>query len=401
MAERLGILASHPIQYYAPWFRDLARRQDLEVYYAHRQDSEGQSRAGFNVAFDWDVALLDGYSYRFLKNAARYPGLDSFHGCDTPEIDEIIRAGRFGAFVVFGWNRKSSLQAIAACRRNGVPVLMRGDSQLTTRRSSMKLLVKYLPYRWFLPKINAHLYVGQRNKEYLRHYGVPDSRLFFAPHFVDNKFFSRLAHKAEKNGQPKAIRARFGIPENAFLFLFVGKLIPKKRAADLVQACEVVSRVSHGPNIHVLFVGDGPQRTEFEESIRRSRDRIHFAGFRNQSEVPAFYSAANALVLPSDGAETWGLVVNEAFACGIPALVSAACGCAPDLIEEGLTGFSYPVGDVGALADRMLALKRLVEMRCGTVRQAVEDKARCYSIEKATDGLESALQSVMYRNKEV
>jgi hypothetical protein len=173
---RIGVLVTHPIQYYAPWFRHLAERVDLDVYYAHRQDSRGQAAAGFGVPFEWDVPLLEGYSYHWLKNISRKPGLSHFRGCDTPELSDLIRPDRFDAFLVIGWNRKCHWQAIRACWRHRVPVLMRGDSQRPMVKSRLKAMLKAVPYRWFLPRINAHLYVGQRNREYLEQYGVTDEQ---------------------------------------------------------------------------------------------------------------------------------------------------------------------------------------------------------------------------------
>lgn len=394
MKYRLGILATHPVQYYAPWFRHLARRLEIEVFYAHRQDARGQADAGFGVEFAWDIPLLDGYPYRWLTNVARRPDGGSFGRFDTPEVYDIVRQGRFDAFLVFGWNHKSALQTIRACWRARVPVLMRGDSQLVTRRSWALSTLKYLPYRWFLPRLAAHLYVGQRNRAYLRHYGVPEDRLFFAPHFVDNAYFASSAWEAEEEGQPAALRDELGIPKDAFVFAFVGKLIPKKRPADLVQACLALFRSPEGADVHALFVGDGPLRHSLELLPRPHADRIHFAGFCNQSRLPAAYRAANALVLPSDGRETWGLVVNEAAACGVPAVVSDAGGCAPDMIDEGRTGYTYPVGDVEALARRMLELKLACEHKPMAIRQAVAEKVACYSMERATEGLERALAAV-------
>ncbi|MCX8090907.1 MAG: hypothetical protein N3I86_08245, partial [Verrucomicrobiae bacterium] len=166
---RLGILASHPVQYHAPWFRALARVADVEVFFAHRQSAQEQGRAGFGVAFDWDVDLLSGYPHRFLKNVASRPGVHHYRGCDTPEIGRIIQTGlarrlaelqpagerssgaaagcesaeerRFDAFIVMGWYLRAYLQAARACRAAGVPVLVRGDSQLRTPRPLLKRLV--------------------------------------------------------------------------------------------------------------------------------------------------------------------------------------------------------------------------------------------------------------------
>lgn len=396
MALRLGILVSHPIQYHAPWFRHLATRLAIEVLYAHRQDEMGQSQAGFGVEFDWDVPLLEGYPSRFLTNVSRDPGVASFRGCDTPELYQLIRRERFDAFLVFGWNRRSALQAIRACWRNRIPVLMRGDSQLRTPRSRVKSTLKYVPYRWFLPRLDAHLYVGSRNRAYLRHYGVPKSRLFFAPHFVDNAHFAEGAR--EEKGRTDGIRHQLGIPPNAFVFLFAGKLIPKKRPQDFLRGClRVFEAQPEGSNVHAVVVGDGPCRNSLEALGREWSARVHFAGFRNQRELPAFYRASDGLVLPSDGKETWGLVVNEAMACGLPAVVSEAVGCAPDLIDEGLTGYTFPVGEVEGLASRMLALKRELEFSQGRVRAAVASKVAGFSMDRATEGLERALDALVHR----
>jgi glycosyltransferase involved in cell wall biosynthesis len=271
---------------------------------------------------------------------------------------------------------------------------MRGDSQLVSTRSKTTLALKYAPYRCFLPRLDAHLYVGQRNKAYLRHYGVPEHRLFFVPHFVDTGLFAQGAREAETSGVVSEIRARLGIPQHAFVFLFVGKMIPKKRPGDFIEACLKIFKLSGGSHVRALLVGDGPLRSSLENLAEPAAHQVHFAGFQNQRELPAMYKAANALVLPSDGDETWGLVVNEAFACGIPAVVSDACGCAPDLIEEGRTGYTFPVGDVGSLSQRMLALKEFCDKKPAVLSQALAKKTSVYSMEKATEGLVRALSMV-------
>src|SRR4029079_2198956 len=99
MPLRTGSRVSHPIQYYAPIFRELAKRCDLTVFFAHRQTAAGQAKAGYGVAFEWDVDLLSGYVSRFLANVARQPSTDTFAGCDTPGIAQEIAQGQFDAFV--------------------------------------------------------------------------------------------------------------------------------------------------------------------------------------------------------------------------------------------------------------------------------------------------------------
>ena len=131
---RLSIVTSHPVQYQTPLFRELARRCDVHVYFAHRATSQDQAAAGFNVAFDWDVDLLGGFEHTFLENVARQPTLERFAGCDTPSIAAEIARYRPAALLLMGWHLKCYWQAIYGARRAGIPVMVRGDSHLETPR---------------------------------------------------------------------------------------------------------------------------------------------------------------------------------------------------------------------------------------------------------------------------
>ena len=378
---RLGVLASHPIQNHAPLFRELARRCDLKVYFAHRQTPEGQAAAGFGVPFDWDVDLLDGYDNAFLSNRASRPSSSRFLGCNTPDIADHVRGSGFDAFVVSGWNLLSYWQAVWACRRAGVPVLIRGDSQLSTQRKAVLRLAKNALYPWLLGWFDGFLYVGQRNKDYLRRYGVPTDHLFFVPHCVDNKAFSRGASVVRRDAA-----------SGGRSVLFVGKLVERKRPRDLIDALARLR--SRGHELAASFVGSGPLLEELRERARLAGVSAIFHGFKNQSEMPALYAAADLLVLPSDGLETWGLVVNEAMASGTPAVVSDAVGCGPDLVEAGHTGAIFPLGDVQALAG---AIEQVLALDRATVLSHLAKKVEIYSPERAADGILTAAQTLAKR----
>ena len=134
MTRQLAIVTTHPIQYYSPLFRQLAVHEGwaLNVLYCGHASAEEQSAAGFGTAFEWDIPLLDGYAHRFLTNVARRPSIATYAGLDTPELATLIHARKFDAVVVHGWHYKSAWQAMAACRKAGVPVLVRSDSHLKT-----------------------------------------------------------------------------------------------------------------------------------------------------------------------------------------------------------------------------------------------------------------------------
>lgn len=385
-SARIGILTSHPIQYQAPLFRALAPRADIAVFFAHRATPEQQAKAGFGVPFDWDVDLLSGYAHRFLENRAARPGVDRFQAADAPQISEIIAEGRFDAFLVLGWHLRAYWQAIRACHGHAVPVLVRGESQLATSRSLVKRSAKQLSHRWIVRQFDALLYIGQRNREYLDHYGVRQDRLFFSPYVVDNAWFSARAAEARIADR----RMRLGIRATEKVMLFVGKLIPKKRPVDLVEALGRLR--TQGLAARLVVIGSGPLRDAVLQAAAEHRVRVDIIGFQNQTELPQWYALADLLALPSDGGETWGLVVNEAMACGTPAVVSDAVGCGPDLVDPGKTGAVYPLGDVAGLADAIAGM--LDRKHDEHVQAALHAKMMRYAPATAVDGILEAVDAV-------
>lgn len=383
MTFKLGILASHPIQYQAPLFRELALRCDLQVFFAHRQTAQAQAAAGFGVAFEWDVDLLSGYAHTFLPNVARQPDTGAFRGCDTPAIAGEIKTGGFDAFLVMGWNLKCYWQAIRACHRHGVPVMVRGDSQLATPRSRFKQAVKSVLYPWVIRQFDACLYVGQRNREYLEHYGAPADRLFFAPHCVDTQAFAAAAARVDRD----AVRSSWRLHPDDKAVLFAGKLVDRKRPADLIAA---VSKMrANGQAVVLVWAGDGPERPATEVLGESLGVPMTFLGFCNQSQLPAVYRAADVLALPSEGSETWGLVVNEAMACGTPCVVSDACGCAPDMVVPEVSGAVFEMGNVDSLS-KMLSSA----MRIDRDSPAIAGLSDRYSVSATASGVLTAVAAL-------
>jgi glycosyltransferase involved in cell wall biosynthesis len=181
---------------------------------------------------------------------------------------------------------------------------------------------------------------------------------------VDNNRFGDQADRLR--AERIAVRNKWRIPPDAYCVLFCGKFIPKKRPLDLVRAVERLNAsLTPGTAVHLLFVGSG----ELGATLRREcsvkfdtekgssydncdahRPNASFVGFLNQTKVASAYIAADLLVLPSGCGETWGLVVNEAMACGTPAVVSDQCGCAEDLVAPLSSRFVFRCGDLHSLA---------------------------------------------------
>jgi glycosyltransferase involved in cell wall biosynthesis len=382
---RVGLMATHPIQYYVPWYRALSDLVDLQVFYCQRQTPQGQAAAGFGVAFDWDVPLVGGYQHRFLRNRTRRPNVSTFLGCDTPEIASIIRRERFDAFIVHGWATRSYWQAMLASWQTRTPLLVRGDSHLQTPVSAARRAIKDLVYTRFIPRFDGYLVVGRRARQYYLHYGADPRRMFATPHAVDNAFFE--AEAARLRGDRARLRREVGLPEEAVVWLFAGKLVDRKRPADFVRA------VGQADGVWGLVVGDGPLRAELESRVSQQGSPVRFAGFLNQTQIPAAYAASDGLVLPSDGSETWGLVVNEAMASGLPAIVSDEVGCGPDLVRGGETGEVFCRGDVDHLA-RLLTAHSANRERLAALGRRAQRHIQNYSIEAAANGTVAAIEAV-------
>jgi glycosyltransferase involved in cell wall biosynthesis len=383
------MVTSHPVQYHARWFQALAHQPmlDFHVLYCHRATPIEQSAAGFGVPFQWDTPLLEGYSHDFLRNVSKQPGIGTFSGLDTPELKDRIRARRYDAVVVNGWHYKSAWQAIRSCWKSGVPVLVRSDSHLRTPRHPIKQGLKAIPYRWFIPRLDACLAVGQWSADYFVHYGARSDRVFIVPHTVDPSF-------EHDSGllMPRRLdfRRAWGLEDNELVFLYVGKFNSNKRPGDFVRAIEIAHR--RNPRIAGLMVGDGPLRGHCESLAEQHHLPIRFTGFLNQSQIVRAYIAADAMVVTSDD-ETWGVVINEAMTCGLPCLVSERVGCTPDLISPGQTGFVFPPGDVAALSSHMVACADRAGQLSEMGKRARERMTR-YSTPVAVDALVRALQSV-------
>jgi glycosyltransferase involved in cell wall biosynthesis len=385
--RRIAALISHPIQYYAPIFRELAKRVDLHVFYAQTL-SPAQQAEGFGSSFEWDVDLFSGYSHSFLANVSRRPGPDHFLGCDTPEIAVRLADGGFDGLLVVGWYLKSFAQAIWAAKRLGMPVIVRGDSQIGTPRNHLTRAAKSLAYPALLRAFDAALFVGVRSRAYFERYRYSARRLFFSPHCVDTAWFAERATPEKGH----ALRARLGVGADEKVLLFAGKLTPFKRPLDLVEAC--AGQALRGTRAVVMVAGSGALEAAMRERAAALEVPLHLLGFQNQTDMPAAYAAADVLALPSTGRETWGLVANEALACGTPVVVSDAAGCAPDLAGDGAAGAVAALGDIAALGS---AIRTMFETPPAS--REIRAKSEAYGLAPAVEGIERAFAATMAFNE--
>jgi glycosyltransferase involved in cell wall biosynthesis len=386
---RLASLVSHPIQYQAPLFRALARHPDID-FTAVFLSTHGVAPTldpGFGQVIAFDVPLLEGYRSHFVRNRARRPHTQSFFGAVNPGLAALLVRERFDALWVHGYAQASNWIAFTTAAALRLPFLIRGDSQLLVQSGLRSRSLRRLLLGSLFRAARGLLYIGEQNRRFYEAFGVPSDKLFFAPYGVDNGFFAARAEAARTAGRRESLRTQIGAAPDDVVLLVVGKLMGFKQPLDVVRALPHLDR-----RAVAVFVGDGELRGAVEAELAATKVRGLVTGFVNQTDLPDWYAAGDVAVLASDF-EKWGLVVNEAMACGLPVVASDLVGCAPDLVRDGQTGVVFRARDPDALA---AALRPLVADPA--LRARLGDGARRliahYDVAATADGIVTAATAV-------
>ena len=383
---KLAIISSHPIQYYAPWFRHINQINDIElkVYYLWDFGATNQFDPKFNTYIQWDLPLLRGYLSEFVPNISSNPGTHGFWGLQNPTLMRQVQQFRPDVVLLFGYNYASLWRFLLTW--NDGALLFRGDSHRLAPQKGLIVALKRKIISRIFKKFRAFLYVGQANYNYFRYHGVNSQQLFFAPHAVDNYRF--ISQFDTAHSQAKTWKIELEIPDDSLVVLFAGKFEAQKRPLDLLAAF-IQSKLK---NTTLLFVGSGSLEEQLK-SEAEGHTSVYFAPFQNQSQMPRTYAIADLVVLPSYS-ETWGLVINEAMCMGKPVIVSSRVGCAQDLVTPDENGLIFPAGDVAALAEALQTAcanpSRLKQWGKASYRKITD-----YSYTHATEGLLQALQYVL------
>jgi glycosyltransferase involved in cell wall biosynthesis len=343
---RVLAIATHPVQYAAPLFRRMAQHPlvDYQVAYCALRGAEAAHDPEFGVTVKWDIPLLDGYDWTRVPN--RGSGDESFFGMNNPGLWKLIREGRFDAVLCYtGYMRASFWIAYFAAKISGAAFLFGTDATSLDPRDgrAWKRLFKTIFWPFLFRLAGQAIAPSSGTRDLMLSLGISAERITLVPYVVDNGWWMEQSRKIDRG----AVRAAWGVTPQDAVILFCAKLQHWKRPSDLLRAF-AKARLS---GALLVFAGDGPLRPQIEAEAAAlgMQERVRFLGFVNQSQLPAIYTAADLLVLPSEY-EPFGLVVNEAMCCGCPVIASDRVGAARDLVAPVRPEFVYPCGDVDALA---------------------------------------------------
>ena len=376
MKHRLVIITEIIAPYRIPVFNALAQHPeiDLRVVFLAKTDPSTRQWRVYAEEIRFAYEILPSWRTRFKK----------YNLLLNQKVAGALRKANPDVIVCGGYNYLASWQALRWARRNHVPFLLWCESTTNDHRSGHRM-VESLKKNFF-DKCDGCVVPGTAAAEYARQMGVSSEHIFIAPNAVDNELFASRADNARRNA-PR-IRAELNLP--ARYFLFSGRLVKSKGVFELWEAYGSLNenlRLQFG----LVFAGDGPLRSELE-SIAKSicPGTLRFAGFKQRDELASYYGLADCLVFPTHS-DPWGLVVNEAMACGLPVICGQAAGCAADLVKSN--GRLIDSRNVDQLVHAMKEVASDAELRRQMSRESLKIISN-YSPEICAAGIaEAALAS--------
>lgn len=356
--KKLAIITTHPIQYNAPWFKLLNSNGKVhpKVFYTWGQlQSNSKFDPGFGKAIEWDIPLLDGYQYTFVKNTSFDPGSHHRRGIINPSLIKEIEQWQPDALLIFGWNFISHLNCIKFFHKK-IPILFRGDSTLLRKQSFLKSTLRKIYLKYIYSYIDIAFYVGSENKKYFLKYGLKINQLISAPHAVDNARFADINNKyqIEADNWKKDLK----IPDNSLVIVYAGKLESIKNPSIIIEFAMSLRNKA----VYFIIVGNGKLENELKEKCY-GNNQIIFIDFQNQQKMPIVYRLGHFFMLSSDS-ETWGLSINEAMACSRSLIIRDTCGCSIDLVKDGENGFLFQKDNISRLTAKFTELIDAKENTC-------------------------------------
>ncbi len=375
MTRKVVILTEIISPYRIPVFNALAQVPgiDLHVIFLAETDStlwqwkvyKDEIRFSFEILPHWRQRIS---GYNVLLNRGVTAAL-------MKAKPEVVVCGGYSYFAMW--------QAQRWARRRSLPVLLWSESNIQDRRRGT-FLVETLK-KTFLRACCGFIVPGKSAGEYLHSFGIPDRVIFTAPNAVDNDFFATGARSVRTHAPE--LRAKRNLPDR--YYLFVGRMVAEKGISLLLQAYAQLEAALR-ERIGLVFVGDGAGRAQCEaQATLVQPGRIVFPGFLHREELAIYYGLAECLVFPTFS-DPWGLVVNEAMACGLPVIATDVAGATPDLVRDGWNGRVVKARDVDGL---LAAMRELAEAPETTRRMAGRSSEHIanYTAQTWAEGFASAV----------
>jgi glycosyltransferase involved in cell wall biosynthesis len=355
MKHRLVIITEIIAPYRIPVFNALAQHREIDlrvIFLAKTDPSTRQWRVyAEEIKFSYDI--LPSWRTRLKK----------YNLLLNQKVVDALRRAKPGTIICGGYNYLASWQALRWARWNHIPFLLWCESTGNDNRAGHRI-VESLKKNFF-DKCDGCIVPGTAAGEYARQMGVSREHIFMAPNAVDNDLFASRANDARQN--TTGIKTDLNLP--ARYFVFAGRLVKSKGVFELLQAYGSLNE-NLRLQVGLVFAGDGPLRRELEHTAKSiCPGNVRFVGFVQRDELASYYGLADCLVFPTHS-DPWGLVVNEAMACGLPVICGRSAGCVADLVKSN--GRPIDSRNVGQLAHAMEELAIDADLRRQMSRESLK-----------------------------
>lgn len=350
--KKLLILSIYPAPYRAELFEYFFQEFDTIVFFEH---SAGDARVA-----EW-FAKGDYYLLDTTEGRKKYQ-------LSMKQIDQYDLVG------IYDYSTNEGIKLILKCRQKRVPYVVNSDgAMLTAHGNAVKDVLK----RLLLSKANAFLASGEMAKKYFLRLGAAEKNIYI--HTFSTLHNEDILPCPVSKNEKELIRKKMGLPINKKIAIAVGRFIPLKRYQELIEAWKIVPQ-----DYVLLLVGGGEEEANYRKYIMdNSINNVILEGFHPKSELLEYYKAADVFVHPTSY-DVWGLVVNEAMACGLPVVVSDHCVAGLELVKDGRNGYLVALGNDTEIANRVMQICEQSDVYDIMAEEALET-IRLYTIENMAD----------------
>ncbi|HEX8022296.1 glycosyltransferase family 4 protein [Mucilaginibacter sp.] len=357
---RVAIIVSHPIQHFCPQYISFTKMKDVDVklFFASMLGYKKYVDKNFGQEISWNNLRLEEFDHKFLNGEQVLPSTKEL---DAPSITEELDSFNPDAIITYGHFQKVQRRAHKWAKTNNVPIVYITDSENRQRRKWYKLLAKFFLLRLYYNKVNYFFTVGDANEAYFKLYGVPEKKFIRMHYPIDVDVYADAYQ--DKAALRRMIREQYGIPENDFAIAVVGKLVTWKNQEHLIDL--LIDLESKGHKAHAFILGSGKTLDGLKQKAEQLKvNKVHFTGFVDPLELPAYYAAIDAYVHPAS-IEPHSLAISEAIYMGCPVILSSTCGSYGDTddVQINKNGFVYNFGNIGELSEKVVKLLNDQQLR--------------------------------------
>lgn len=347
-------LTNIPAPYRIDFFNELGKKCDLTVLYERQNALDREEKWTGNKSDKFKEIFLNGITI----------GTDASL---TLKVLKYLKDKTYDIIVIGGYSTPTGMLAIEYLKFTKRKFLLNIDGGMIKSESRMNFKIK----KHFISSASAWLSTGDESNKYLKYYGARNVDIYKYPFTsIKEKEISNILKTKEEKVK---LRNKLGIKEEKII-ISVGQFIHRKGFDSLIEAMRYL------PKNYGLYIIGGEATVEYMELKKKYQlDNIHFMGFKTKTQLTEFYEAGDLFILPTRE-DIWGLVINEAMACGLPVITTDRCIAGLELIEDNKNGFIVPVDNIEVMVEKIVEIMDDGEL-CKKMTMNNIGKIKKYTIE--------------------